>query len=348
MVAFYVILGVVAVIAAILLLFPLHVRGEFEITVEKAFLKLSFFKWNKEFSKRFKKNAAAAKETVARAPEEKKDLQKSPAMPERVSSETAKTENVKTEDAKIGDAVKADSTVLEVHKPEVAKNENQNSGKLDSEKAQTAIKPKEKSKLQLEENPKQKAREISRSRESEKRRKKREKLLAKSAAKKAKSEKKSEKDDSSELNDKDFFTLLLQPNMVSLAWKYAKKLLGNTLTLFRFKFFDSYVEGIDTGSPEKNGYLAALLGSLPSVFPALSGFVFVMNWDGTVKLGGFGKFTASINLLRILAWILVTAYIAGRVALLYFWMRRKYKKDASKFKLSFVRRKIVDFIASED
>lgn len=324
MVVLYVILGIMAVLAAILLLFPLRIRGEFEITVEKGSLKLSFFKWHKEISKCFKKEVEkASEEVVACAPEEKKDLQKSP---EKKKTQTGKSENESLSETQ--------------------------SGKLQSSTmGETSVEPakvEEKSKLQLEENPKEKAREISRDRENEKQKKKREKELAKLEAKKQKKEKQAEKEDSPEFKDKDFFTLLLQPKMVSLAWKYLIKLLNETFKLFRFKFFDSFVEGIDTGNPARNGYLSAVLGALPSIVPALACVTFIINWDGSVKLGGFGKFTASVNLLRILAWILVVAYIAARLALLYFWMRYRYRKDASRYKLAWWRKKIVDFIAAED
>lgn len=317
MVVFYVILGIVAVITAILLLFPLRVRGEFEITLEKGSVKLSFFKWHKEISKRFKKEIEkASEEVVACAPEVKKDLQKSPEKKEKQKNKDA----LKTESEK----------------------------KLSPQVSETPVKTEEKSKLQLEEDPKKKAREISRDRENEKQKKKREKELAKLEAKKQKKKKQAEKEDSPEFKDKDFFTLLLQPKMVSLAWKYLIKLLNSTFKLFRFKFSDSFVEGIDTGNPARNGYLLAILGALPSIVPALACVTFIINWDGSVKLGGFGKFTASINLLRICAWILVVVYIAARLALLYFWMRYRYRKDASRYKLSWWRKKIVDFIAAED
>lgn len=335
---FSVIICILAILAIAVLLFPLHVHGDFRLTLQEGFLRLSFFKWSWTLQRRWKKeelgdtekksdSKETATETVAHAPAEKKETKSAP-----------KEVSEKSIDQKT-------SVSTEVKKEDVVKKT--------AESASTKSKENEKSFIKLEENPKQKAKEISkereRSKQAEKERAKREKALKKAEKKLKKNEVKDETEDNKdELSDKDFFTLLLQPNMVSLAWKYLKKLLGNTFKLFRFKFTDSFVEGIDTGSPDKNGYLAAVLGSLPSVFPALSGFVFVMNWDGSATLGSYGKFTASINLLRILAWIVVAAYIAARVALLYFWMRRKFKKDSSQFKLSFVRRKIVDFIASED
>lgn len=302
------ILLVVLVLAGVLLLFPLRVYADFQVTMKECFLKLAFFKWKKEFRHVFKKKE---KVEVARHKAEKKEAKALAKKEKALKKEKAKQEKeLKKERA---------SAPAEVSKIEASSVKTVETAKVEP------VTP-------LAQEPAQKI----------------EKKPAELSTAERLGDAKQENGKEEELSDRDFFTLLLQPKMVSLAWKYLKVLLGRTLKLFRIKFHDSFIEGVKGRSPQETGCLAALLGSLHTVFPALAGFTFVMNWDGSVELGAYGKFTAQINLLRILLFILLAAYIAGRVALLYFLMKRKYKKDATGFKLAWWRRKIVDFIAAED
>jgi hypothetical protein len=147
------------------------------------------------------------------------------------------------------------------------------------------------------------------------------------------------------LSDREFWTIILTPDFDVRAFRYVKKILVAVLSLFRVKFIDCFVEGIQSDYMSM-GYGAAINGFLKS-FPYIGAWDFRMDWCHEKELRAAGGVRMSVNLLRILCFVLETLVLVGILAISFWRRRSRVIKTNELPELGFIRRKIVDFIVEE-
>ena len=147
------------------------------------------------------------------------------------------------------------------------------------------------------------------------------------------------------LSDREFWTIILTPDLDARAFRYALKILSAVLSLFRVRFIGCFVEGIQSDYMSM-GYGAALNGFLKS-FPYVGAWDFRMDWCHEKELRAAGSIRMSVNLLRIFCFVLETLVLVGILAWI-FWRRRAHVIKTNKLpELGFIRRKILEFILED-
>ena len=155
----------------------------------------------------------------------------------------------------------------------------------------------------------------------------------------------SPKKEKRKLSDREFWTILLTPDLDARAFKYVLKILGSVFSLFRMRFMDCFVEGIRTDY-QSMGYIAAVNGFMKA-YPYVGDWDLRMDWCHEKELRAAGAVRVSISLLRVFCFILETLVLAGILAF-SFWRRRARVLKTNKLpEIGFVRKKIVDFIVEE-
>ena len=156
---------------------------------------------------------------------------------------------------------------------------------------------------------------------------------------------KKQKKEKRKLTDREFWTIVLTPELDGRAFRYLKNIFATSMSLFRVKFIDCFVEGIRMEYVDM-GYAAALNAFLKT-YPYVGAWDFRMDWCYDKELRAQGTITASINLLRIICFTLKMALYAG-ILFLSFWRRRaRVLKTNELPEIGFIRRKIIDFIVEE-
>ena len=147
------------------------------------------------------------------------------------------------------------------------------------------------------------------------------------------------------LTDREFWTIVLTPELDKRGFKYLLKILSSVFTLLRIKFENCYVEGIRSDY-QTMGYIAAVNGFLKA-FPYVGAWDFRMDWCHEKELCAKGTIFVGINLLRLFSFVLATLFYAS-ILLLSFWFRRSRVLKTNELpELDFIRRKIVDLIVED-
>ena len=158
-------------------------------------------------------------------------------------------------------------------------------------------------------------------------------------------EKSKPKKEKRKLSDREFWTIILTPDLDARAFRYALKILSAVLSLFRVRFIGCFVEGIQSDYMSM-GYGAALNGFLKS-FPYVGAWDFRMDWCHEKELRAAGSIRISVNLLRIFCFVLETLVLVGILAWI-FWRRRAHVIKTNELpELGFIRRKILEFILED-
>jgi len=158
-------------------------------------------------------------------------------------------------------------------------------------------------------------------------------------------EKSKPKKEKRKLSDREFWTIILTPDLDARAFRYALKILSAVLSLFRVRFIGCFVEGIQSDYMSM-GYGAALNGFLKS-FPYVGAWDFRMDWCHEKELRAAGSIRMSVNLLRIFCFVLETLVLVGILAWI-FWRRRAHVIKTNELpELGFIRRKILEFILED-
>ena len=158
-------------------------------------------------------------------------------------------------------------------------------------------------------------------------------------------EDKKPKKEKRKLSDREFWTIILTPDLDARAFKYILKILKSALTLFRVRFSDCFVEGIRTDY-QTMGYIAAVNGFLKA-FPYVGDWDLRMDWCNEKELRAVGSVRLNITLLRIFCFTLETLVLAGILAL-SFWRRRAHVIKTNELpQLGFIRRRILEFILED-
>ena len=147
------------------------------------------------------------------------------------------------------------------------------------------------------------------------------------------------------LSDREFWTILLTPDLDARAFKYALKIIAAVFSLFRIRFSDCFVEGIRSDYITM-GYIAALNGILKA-YPFVGDWDLRMDWLHEKELRVTGNVRLSITLLRIFCFVLETLVLAGILAFI-FWRRRAHVLKTKELpEIGFIRKKIVDLILED-
>ena len=158
-------------------------------------------------------------------------------------------------------------------------------------------------------------------------------------------EKKKPKKEKRKLSDREFWTILLTPDLDARAFRYVLKILGAVFSLFRIRFKDCFVEGIQTDY-QTMGYLAATNGVLKA-FPYVGDWDLRMDWTREKELRAAGTVRLSVTLLRVFCFVLETLVLAGILAFSFWRRRARVIKTNELPELGFVRKKILNIILED-
>jgi len=163
---------------------------------------------------------------------------------------------------------------------------------------------------------------------------------------KPESEKKEKpKKEKQKLTDREFWTILLTPDLDARAFKYVLKIIASVFSLFRIRFSDCFVEGIRSDYVTM-GYIAAVNGVMKA-YPYVGAWDLRMDWCHEKELRAAGNVRLSITLLRIFCFVLETLVLVGILAFI-FWRRRAHVLKTKELpKIGFIRKKIVDLILED-
>ena len=163
---------------------------------------------------------------------------------------------------------------------------------------------------------------------------------------KPKSEKKEKpKKEKPKLTDREFWTIVLTPDLDARAFKYVLKIIAAVFSLFRIRFSDCFVEGIRSDYVTM-GYIAAVNGVMKA-YPYVGAWDLRMDWCHEKELRAAGNVRLSITLLRIFCFVLETLVLAGILAFI-FWRRRAHVLKTKELpEIGFIRKKIVDLILED-
>lgn len=158
-------------------------------------------------------------------------------------------------------------------------------------------------------------------------------------------EDKKPKKEKRKLSDREFWTILLTPDLDARAFRYVLKILGAVFSLFRIRFKDCFVEGIQTDY-QTMGYIAAVNGFLKA-YPYVGDWDLRMDWCREKELRAAGTVRLSITLLRVFCFVLETLVLAGILAFSFWRRRARVIKTNELPELGFVRKKILNIILED-
>ena len=147
------------------------------------------------------------------------------------------------------------------------------------------------------------------------------------------------------LTEREFWTLLLTPDIDERGLRYSKKILNSFLNVFQVRFRDCYVEGIRMDY-KSMGYGAALNAILKG-YPFLEDWDLRMDWTRDHDLQSAGHIEATVNLCRTV-WFLTVCSVYGGIFAFVFWHRRAaVLKTGELPELGYVRTKILNWLVEE-
>ncbi len=154
-----------------------------------------------------------------------------------------------------------------------------------------------------------------------------------------------EQEEKKSLTEREFWTLVLTPDIDERGYRYSKKILNSFVNLFRVRFRDCYVEGIRMDY-ESMGYGAAV-NAMMKGYPFLEDWDLRMDWTRNHDLQSAGHVEASVNLCRTF-WFLTISSVYGGIFAFVFWRRRAaVLKTGELPELGYVRKKILNWIVEE-
>jgi hypothetical protein len=154
-----------------------------------------------------------------------------------------------------------------------------------------------------------------------------------------------EEEEKKSLTEREFWTLVLTPDIDERGYRYSKKILNSFINLFRVRFRDCYVEGIRMDY-ESMGYGAAV-NAMMKGYPFLEDWDLRMDWTRDHDLQSAGHVEASVNLCRTF-WFLTVSSVYGGIFAFVFWRRRAaVLKTGELPELGYVRKKILNWIVEE-
>ena len=156
---------------------------------------------------------------------------------------------------------------------------------------------------------------------------------------------KKKKKEKRKLSDREFWTILLTPDLDARAFRYALKMITAVFSLFQIRFINCFIEGIRMDY-QSMGYTAAVNGILKG-FPYVRDWDLRMDWCHEKELRAAGTVCLSITLLRIFCFVLETLVFAGILGLSFWHRRSRVIKTNELPELDFIRKKIIDVILED-
>lgn len=347
-----IILSVLCVLALVVLFFPFIFKVEFEVSMAGAVARLYLFKkLLKKFEKSFgKKDGSEADELddykddepdvvpayvpakKSAPPEPPKETLKAPEPPKETVAENSekKKQESSTSECTPEPVEKTSEKISETSAEKPAEKNTKKPVEKSSENTSSESKPVTESavtSVSTEKVPAQKD------------------VTTSDVKPQDEDDEKSEKKEKRSLTDREFWSIILTPELDNTAFWAVKKLLACLLKLFRIKFRDCFVEGIRSDYVTM-GYGAALNGIIKS-FPFLENWDLRMDWTHDHEMKAEGRIFISVNLVRILGLLIAILFYGGIVAF-KFWRRRAHVLKTNELpELDWVRKKIVKFMAED-
>lgn len=335
-----IILSVLCVLALVVLFFPFIFKVEFEVSIAGAVARLYLFK---KLLKKFEKSFGKKDGLEADERDDDKD-DESDVVPTYVPAKKSTPPEPPKETLKAPEPTKATDT--------------ENSEKKEQEKptSECTSESAENSSEKISEVPAEKPAEKNTEKPEEKKSENtalESKPVTESAVTSVTSDDKPQDEDGEEpkkkekrsLTDREFWSIVLTPELDSTAFWAVKKLLVSLFKLFRVKFQECFVEGIRSDYVTM-GYGAALNGIIKS-FPFLENWDLRMDWTHDREMKAEGRIFISVNLVRILGLLIAILFYGGIVAF-KFWRRRAHVLKTNELpELDWVRKKIVKFMAED-
>ena len=154
-----------------------------------------------------------------------------------------------------------------------------------------------------------------------------------------------EQEEKKSLTEREFWTLVLTPDIDERGYRYSKKILNSFVKLFQIRFKDCYVEGIRMDY-ESMGYGAAV-NAMMKGYPFLEDWDLRMDWTRDHDLRSAGHIEAKVNLYRTIGFLTVSSVYGGIFAFV-FWRRRAHVLKTGELpELGYVRNKILNWIVEE-
>ena len=154
-----------------------------------------------------------------------------------------------------------------------------------------------------------------------------------------------EEEEKKSLTEREFWTLVLTPDIDERGYRYSKKILNSFVKLFQVRFKDCYVEGIRMDY-ESMGYGAAV-NAMMKGYPFLEDWDLRMDWTRDHDLQSAGHIEAKVNLCRTIGFLTVSSVYGGIFAFV-FWRRRAHVLKTGELpELGYVRNKILNWIVEE-
>lgn len=336
----------ILVVALVLLLFPFSVLIEFEAG-ERGARALFFFFKKKIYEYEKKWGMESRKSEVGSRKDETGNDESGAELDERRESrptESGMTENVEPRHPEPRSGEGASAVPVESR---VAKEPEKSEEKEDGVVTAESKAPSTTEKKTAPAKPAEKVAEKSETEKTKPEAKspKSESPAAKSEPEQEEPKQEQQKKEKRKLSDREFWTIILTPDLDARAFRYALKILSAVLSLFRVRFIGCFVEGIQSDYMSM-GYGAALNGFLKS-FPYVGAWDFRMDWCHKKELRAAGSIRMSVNLLRIFCFVLETLVLVGILAWI-FWHRRAHVIKTNELpELGFIRRKILEFILED-
>ncbi len=154
-----------------------------------------------------------------------------------------------------------------------------------------------------------------------------------------------EEEEKKSLTEREFWTLALTPDIDERGYRYSKKILNGFVNLFRVRFRDCYVEGIRMDY-ESMGYGAAV-NAMMKGYPFLKDWDLRMDWTRGHDLQSAGHIEAKVNLCRTIGFLTVSSVYGGIFAFVFWRRRARVLKTGELPELGYVRNKILNWIVEE-
>lgn len=335
-----IILSVLCVLALVVLFFPFIFKVEFEVSMAGAVARLYLFK---KLLKKFEKSFG--KKDGSEADERDDDKDDEPdVVPTYVPAKKSTPPEPPKETLKAPELTKATVTENSEKKEQESSTNECTSESAENSSEKISEVPAEKPAEKNTEKPTEKKSENT-APES--------KPVTESAVTSVTSDDKPQDEDGEEpkkkekrsLTDREFWSIVLTPELDSTAFWAVKKLLVSLFKLFRVKFRECFIEGIRSDYVTM-GYGAALNGIIKS-FPFLENWDLRMDWTHDHEMKAEGQIYISVNLVRILGLLIAILFYGGIVAF-KFWRRRAHVLKTNELpELDWVRKKIVKFMAED-
>ncbi|SHL02826.1 hypothetical protein [Fibrobacter sp. UWB12] len=356
----------ILVVALVLLLFPFSVRIEFEAGERGAralffFFKKKVYEYEKKWGKEqvgSRKSEVESEENVKASTKDKKseDTQSSATTPVKSETKSSEKKEQTVESPEKTKSVEAGAVEAVAKHPEVTTAEKKAMDPIEAKPLQddysepaAKSEPEEKKTADVKDaaKPALVSEPISTepASKSEKVKSNDSKSDDSELSKAEKPEKKKPKKEKRKLSDREFWTIILTPDFDARAFRYVLKILGAVFSLFRIRFKDCFVEGIQTDY-QTMGYIAAVNGFLKA-YPYVGDWDLRMDWCREKGLRAAGTVRLSITLLRVFCFVLETLVLAGILAFSFWRRRARVIKTNELPELGFVRRKILNIILED-